>query len=240
MGLFKYNQNLCVTTLSPMDNRQRNMKDWNITFPRLNHEERLLALFEIFSSQEILVTSSFGASSPLLLHLIAEICPTQAIHFLDTTYHFEETLAFRDYLIEKYKLNVVNILPEANENALTREEQWWFTKPDACCSVNKVEPLASLKSKYKVWVSGIMGFQTPQRLNMNIFEDQNGLLKFNPFIDLTEGEYLYWSSLYKLPVHPLTALGFDSIGCMPCTSRGQGRNGRWAGKDKVECGLHLK
>ena len=163
----------------------------------------------------------------------------RVVHFIDTTYHFEETLTFRDLLIERYKLNVVNIFPDANENILTKEEQWWFTKPDECCAVNKVKPLASLKSKYKVWISGIMGFQTPQRLNMSIFEDQNGILKFNPFIDLTEGEYLYWSSLYKLPEHPLTALGFDSIGCMPCTSRGQGRNGRWAGKAKIECGLHL-
>jgi phosphoadenosine phosphosulfate reductase len=146
---------------------------------------------------------------------------------------------FRDQLIERYKLNVVNILPDSSSNALTKEEQWWFTKPDACCAVNKVKPLASLKSKYKVWISGIMGFQTPQRSNMNIFDEQNGLFKFNPFIDLTEGEYLYWSSLYKLPEHPLTAMGFESIGCMPCTSRGQGRDGRWAGKGKVECGIHL-
>ena len=218
---------------------RHSMENWNKTFPTLSHEERLVALYEIFSPQEILVTSSFGASSALLLHLIAEICPTQPIHFLDTTYHFDETLMFRDQLIERYKLNVVNILPDRSSNTLTKEEQWWFTKPDACCAVNKVKPLASLKSKYKVWISGIMGFQTPQRSNMNIFDEQNGLFKFNPFIDLTEGEYLYWSSLYKLPEHPLTALGFESIGCMPCTSRGQGRDGRWAGKGKVECGIHL-
>jgi phosphoadenosine phosphosulfate reductase len=239
MGFNKYSQNINAETLSPKGKSQMNMEDWNKTFPRLNHEERLIALYEIFTPEEILVTSSFGASSPLLLHLLADICPNQPVHFIDTTYHFEETLTFRNFLIERYKLNVVNIFPDANENILTKEEQWWFTKPDECCAVNKVKPLASLKSKYKVWISGIMGFQTPQRLNMSIFENQNGLLKFNPFIDLTEGEYLYWSSLYKLPEHPLTALGFDSIGCMPCTSRGQGRNGRWAGKAKIECGLHL-
>ena len=239
MGFNKYSQNINAETLSPKGISQMNMEDWNKTFPRLNHEERLIALYEIFTPEEILVTSSFGASSPLLLHLLADICPNQPVHFIDTTYHFEETLTFRDFLIESYKLNVVNIFPDANENILTKEEQWWFTKPDECCAVNKVKPLALLKSKYKVWISGIMGFQTPQRLNMSIFENQNGLLKFNPFIDLTEGEYLYWSSLYKLPEHPLTALGFDSIGCMPCTSRGQGRNGRWAGKAKIECGLHL-
>jgi len=238
MGFNTCSESITEETISQKDKSQRNMEDWNRTFPQLKHEERLVALYEIFSPQEILVTSSFGASSPLLLHLISEVCPDQQVHFLDTTYHFEETLTFRDLLIEKYKLNVVNIFPDAKENAFSQEEQWWFTKPDECCAVNKVKPLASLKSKYKVWISGIMGFQTPQRLNMNIFEDQNGLFKFNPFIDLTEGEYLYWSSLYKLPEHPLTALGFESIGCMPCTSRGQGRNGRWAGRGKNECGLH--
>ncbi|MBU6168450.1 MAG: phosphoadenylyl-sulfate reductase [Bacteroidetes bacterium] len=239
MGFNKYCGSISDDSISSMDKSRNNMENWNNRFPHLSHEERLIALYELFTPQEILVTSSFGASSPLLLHLIAGICPEQPIHFLDTSYHFEETLAFRDRLIEKYRLNVVNILPDADANQLTREEQWWFTKPDACCDVNKVKPLATLKGKYKVWISGIMGFQTPQRSNMPVFENQNGLFKFNPFIDLTEGEYLYWSSLYKLPEHPLTALGFESIGCMPCTSRGQGRNGRWAGKGKIECGLHL-
>jgi phosphoadenosine phosphosulfate reductase len=222
-----------------MEKSRINMEHWNSRFSPLSHEERLMSLYTLVKPQEILVTSSFGASSPFLLHLISEICPEQPIHFLDTTYHFEETLAFRDQLIEKYGLNVVNILPDANANQFTREEQWYLTRPDACCNVNKVKPFTTLKGKYKVWISGIMGFQTPQRSNMSIFEDQNGLFKFNPFIDLTEGEYLYWFSVYKLPEHPLSALGFASIGCMPCTSRGQGRNGRWVGRGKMECGLHI-
>lgn len=212
---------------------------WNINFQKWSHEERISRLYEIFSPEEILVTSSFGSSSPFLLKLISGICPQQEIQFIDTTYHFEETLTFRDQLIEKYNLNVKNIFPEEEDNKLTKEEQWWVTKPDSCCAVNKVKPLESLKNKYKIWISGIMGFQTPNRSNMNIFELQDDLIKFSPFIDLSEGEYLYWSSLYQLPQHPLSKLGFESIGCMPCTSRGKGRSGRWAGNAKIECGLHI-
>jgi phosphoadenosine phosphosulfate reductase len=238
MGYFKYKDLNREAVISRKSSGQLSAEDLDKTFTPLTHEERLIALYEIFTPQEILVTSSFGVSSPFLLHLIAQVCPSQQIHFLDTTFHFEETLIFRNQLIDKYQLTVVNIYPERTENTLTKEEQWWLTKPDACCRVNKVKPFDSLKSRYKVWISGIMGFQTPQRLGMKIFENQDGLFKCNPLIDITEADYLYWSSFYKLPEHPLSAFGFESIGCLPCTSRGSGRNGRWAGNAKVECGLH--
>lgn len=210
----------------------------NDVFSPLTYEERIRLLYRYFDEKDVLFTSSFGTSSAFLLHLISRIRPTQRVHFIDTTYHFPETLAYKEELTRLFNLQVVDVRPAPEENALTREEQWWKDHPRMCCSINKVVPLEPIKARHRVWISGLMAFQTPYRAHLRIFEKQGDILKFHPLIDIDEGEVHYYYGLHGLPRHPLEALGYGSIGCVHCTTRGKGRSGRFQGQGRTECGLH--
>lgn len=210
----------------------------NDIFSPLDFQQRIRLLYKYFKEDDVLLTSSFGTNSVFLLYWIHDIRPTQKVHFIDTTFHFPETLAYKEELIRRFNLNVIDVLPEAEENALTREEQWWKDHPRMCCSINKVVPLEPVKARHKVWISGLMSFQTEFRSHLRVFERQGDILKFHPLIDIDEGEVLYYFSLYNLPEHPLKAQGYGSVGCMHCTQKGEGREGRWKGQNRTECGLH--
>jgi phosphoadenosine phosphosulfate reductase len=212
----------------------------NLTFKGLTFEQRINQLYEHFDESEVLVTSSFGVNSAFLLHLLSKLRPSQKIHFIDTTYHFEETLAYKKYLTKKWKLNIELLRPDPELNALTRNEKLWEKDPDRCCAINKVEPLAEIKKDYKIWISGLMAFQTPFRAGLELFEKQDsGIIKFHPLIDMSEMLYLAHTAHYQLPAHPLQFIGYGSVGCTHCTQKGEGRDGRWKDADKTECGLHL-
>lgn len=207
-------------------------------FRPYSYEERLEKIYEYFDLNDILVTSSFGTKSVFLLHLLSQINPDQKIHFIDTTYHFPETITYKKELIEKFNLKVIDVFPEIEENTLTREENWWIHHPKMCCTINKISPLEPIISEHRVWIAGLMSFQTEFRSHLDIFSQQGDIIKFHPFIDIDEGEFLYHLSYHKLPPHPLEAQGFGSIGCTHCTEKGEGREGRWAASGKTECGLH--
>ena len=119
------------------------------------------------------------------------------------------------------------------------EDLLWVENPDECCFVNKIQPLAPLKATHKVWISGLMAFQTPYRAELDVFTVTNEIVKFNPLIDMSEMLYLVYTAHYHLPIHPLQVLGYGSVGCTHCTQKGEGRDGRWFGTNKTECGLHL-
>jgi phosphoadenosine phosphosulfate reductase len=210
----------------------------NDIFTPLSYQARIETLYKYFRQDDVLLTSSFGTNAAFLLYWISEIRPTQRVHFIDTTYHFEETLAYKEKLTALFNLDVVEILPEAAENALTREERWWLEHPRMCCSINKVAPLEPVKAAHKVWISGLMSFQTEFRSHLRVFERQGDILKFHPLIDIDEGELLYHFSLHNLPRHPLEEQGYGSIGCTNCTKKGEGREGRFKGQSRNECGLH--
>lgn len=210
----------------------------NDIFMPLSYQARIETLYKYFRQDDVLLTSSFGTNAAFLLYWISEIRPTQRVHFIDTTYHFEETLAYKEKLTALFNLDVVEILPEAAENALTREERWWVEHPRMCCSINKVVPLEPVKAAHKVWISGLMSFQTEFRSHLRVFERQGDILKFHPLIDIDEGELLYHFSLHNLPRHPLEEQGYGSIGCVNCTKKGEGREGRFKGQSRNECGLH--
>ena len=210
----------------------------NDIFTPLNFRERLRLLYKYFDTSDVLMTSSFGTKSVFLLHLISEIQPKQKVHFINTTYHFEETLAYKRQLTQLFDLDVVEILPGKKENKLTKEEAWWKEHPKMCCTINKVAPLEPIKAKHKVWISGLMSYQTDFRSRLRIFEKQGEIIKFHPIIDIDEGEFLYHLSLNELPAHPLEEHGYGSVGCVHCTAQGEGRSGRWKGTSKTECGLH--
>ncbi len=215
-----------------------NIELLNDAFEPLPFEDRLRLLYKYFDEADVLMTSSFGTKSVFLLHLLHRIRPAQKVHFIDTTYHFPETLAYKKQLTERYDLRVVDVHPKKEENHLTRDEQWWLRHPRMCCSINKVAPLEPIKAGHKVWISGLMAYQTEYRSRLKIFERQGDIIKFHPLIDIDEGEFLYYLSYFDLPRHPLEAMGYGSVGCTHCTFRGKGREGRWQGSSQSECGLH--
>jgi phosphoadenosine phosphosulfate reductase len=164
--------------------------------------------------------------------------------FLDTGWLFEETLAYRDTLIEKLGLRDVRSI-KPDEATLSREDgerELWFSDPDACCRIRKVEPLARALKPFAAWINGRKRFQGGLRADIPVVEADGTRLKFNPFANVSREEIEAIFKLAELPPHPLVASGFLSVGCMPCTSRAapdeDARAGRWRGRGKTECGIH--
>jgi phosphoadenosine phosphosulfate reductase len=190
------------------------------------------------------LVSSFGTESAALLKVMADVDPAIPVIFLDTGWLFAETLAYRDTLIERLGLRDVRSI-EPLQEMLSREDpegDLWFSDPDACCRIRKVEPLARALQPFDAWINGRKRFQGGARGAIPVVEDDGTRLKFNPFANVSREEIEAIYRLADLPPHPLVASGFLSIGCMPCTSRTDAgedaRAGRWRGQSKTECGIH--
>ena len=193
---------------------------------------------------KLALVSSFGTQSAALLKVMADVDPAIPVIFLDTGWLFEETLAYRDTLIERLGLRDVRSIKPLQET-LSREDpesDLWFSDPDACCRIRKVEPLARALQPFDAWINGRKRFQGGVRGAIAVVEDDGARLKFNPFANVSREEI---EAIYRdanLPSHPLVASGFLSVGCMPCTSRSNAgedaRAGRWRGQSKTECGIH--
>ncbi len=220
----------------------KNLKRLNQQYKAMTPAERIAAFYKCVQNKQgenhVLLTSSFGTTAVYLLHLYYDLGIRQKVHFLNTTYHFEETLAYKTLLTRLFDLEVTELKPEEWKNKFTRKNEVWKTDPDLCCSVNKVEPLQSIREEADFWVSGLMSWQNENRQQKDIFEEKDGVIKFYPILDVTEAEALQYIEKNKLPVHPLKPLGYESIGCKHCTFKGKGRTGRWLDSVKTECGLH--
>ncbi len=199
-------------------------------------DARVTQIFNTFN--KVLVTSSFGTTSAVLLHIISRVKPSCPVHFINTGYHFEETLAYKDKLSRLLKLNLVELTPDPDSHRVTRKKKLWGDNPDRCCKINKLEPLEQIKSDYTVWMSGLIGYQNRYRNDLSILEDKTDMIKFYPLIDWAKDTVDEYIGMYGLPRHPLEEQGFTSIGCTHCTEPGVGRKGRWTGTSKTECGLH--
>jgi len=194
--------------------------------------------------EHLAVVSSFGTESAALLKVMADVDPAIPVIFLDTGWLFEETLAYRDTLIATLGLRDVRSI-QPLEQDLARHDpdrDLWFSDPDACCRIRKVEPLMRALQPFTAWVNGRKRFQGGARAAIPVVEDDGARLKFNPFANVSRAEIEAIYALAKLPPHPLLASGFRSVGCMPCTSRSDdtedARAGRWRGRAKTECGIH--
>jgi phosphoadenosine phosphosulfate reductase len=214
-----------------------NIEALNSKYGALEPEQRIAELKNDFP--KVLFTSSFGTTSVYLLHLFSVARPGEKVYFLDTTYHFPETIAYKEQLTKLFNLNIVELKGEEWRNKFTRDDMTWEKDPDLCCSVNKVEPLEKVKPDFDVWVSGLMSTQNEYRNPLKIFEVKNEILKFFPIIDVSEEEAFNYIKRNQLPEHPLLGKGYHSIGCTHCTIPGKAREGRWVNKSKTECGLHL-
>jgi len=206
--------------------------------------EVIAAALKIVGRENLALVSSFGTESAALLKVMADVDPAIPVVFLDTGWLFKETLDYRDTLTQQLGLSDVRSIKPLEET-LSREDpdkELWFSDPDTCCRIRKVEPLARALKPFSAWINGRKRFQGGARADIPVVEQDGARLKFNPFANVSREEI---EAIYKsanLPPHPLAANGFLSVGCMPCTSRSEAnedaRAGRWRGRDKTECGIH--
>jgi phosphoadenosine phosphosulfate reductase len=174
---------------------------------------------------------SFQKEESVLVHMLMEVQPEARVFTIDTGVLFPETLATWKRFEEHFGLRVEVI------DARSPDEPW---SANHCCSDAKVEALEQALEDVDAWITGIRREQAPTRAAAPKFErdERRGIWKVNPLADWSEKEL--WTYIYKydLPYHPLHDRGYSSIGCAPCTLPGDGREGRWAGQDKIECGIH--
>ena len=206
--------------------------------------EVISAALKTVGREHLALISSFGIESAALLKVMADVDPAIPVIFLDTGWLFEETLAYRDMLIAALGLRDVRSIKPL-QRTLTKEDpdrELWFSDPDACCRIRKVEPLKRALAPFRGWINGRKRFQGGLRAGIPVVEDDGIRLKFNPFANVSREEIEAIYTGANLPPHPLAASGFLSVGCMPCTSRTSpdedARAGRWRGRAKTECGIH--
>ena len=193
----------------------------------------------------ICLTSSM--SDAALIHLVSKVKPGIDVLFVDTGYHFAETIGTRDAVEAVYPVNVINVTPsrtvQEQESALG--PRLFGRNPDLCCHLRKVEPLGRALEGYMAWFSGIRRDETASRRDRRVVEwdRKRGMVKVNPILDWTQEEMDNYIEDNGVLVNPLHYDGYPSIGCAPCTAPVEPgkdpRSGRWAGMGKTECGIHL-
>ncbi len=192
----------------------------------------------------IAVVSSFGTEAAVMLALVAEVDPTVPVIFVDTGKLFGETRRYRDQLTARLGLTDVRTVKplSAETEAADHDGLLFHRDADACCYIRKVLPFERSLAGFDAWISGRKRFHGAGRAGIPVIEADRGWVKINPLADWSRARILQEFDGRGLPPHPLVAEGFLSIGCMPCSSRvapGEDiRSGRWAGKDKAECGIH--
>jgi phosphoadenosine phosphosulfate reductase len=194
---------------------------------------------------QIVLSSSFQTQSVPLLHMASQIRRDILIFFLDTGYHFWETLMFREQLASHWHLNILDLYRDTRWDEFARERVRSLPgdDPNLCCYIHKVDPMQRALKDMKAWITGIRRDQTATRAEAKILELQDdGLVKINPLLNWTKADVKQYSEEHKLPAHPLFQKGYRSIGCAPCTVavglNDDERAGRWSGRGKTECGLH--
>jgi phosphoadenosine phosphosulfate reductase len=183
----------------------------------------------------------------VLPHLVSRFVPDVDVLFLDTGYHFPETIGTRDAVGAMLPVTIVNVRPVLSvaEQDATYGKDLFRSDPTACCRMRKVEPLAEQLIGYEAWVTGVRREESPTRTNTPLvgWDHTHSLVKINPLAAWTFDDLVTYAHEHSVIVNPLLEDGYPSIGCAPCTRRveagGDLRSGRWAGFSKVECGIHL-
>ncbi len=193
-----------------------------------------------------LLTVACSMADTVLPHVVAQHAPWVDVLFLETGYHFAETIGTRDAAEVTLPITIVDVLPK--QTVAEQDAQYganlFERDPALCCQMRKVEPLTRTLPSYEAWVTGVRREEGPTRANTPLltWDAGFGLVKINPLAAWSYDELLEYSNAFNLPVNPLLAEGYPSIGCAPCTAKpapGEDpRSGRWAGLNKTECGLH--
>lgn len=197
---------------------------------------------------DVALSTGFGLSGIVLMHMLSEIRPWTPIFYLETDLHFEETLELREALQGRLGLTIQEV-----HCGLSLEEQGkcfgpklWQSEPGLCCHLRKVEPLKRYLSNKRGWITGIRRDQGPTRASTPVvsWDEASQVVKFAPLAHWTREQVQEYIQTHKLPTNKLHAEGYASVGCWPCTVKtavgGAERSGRWAGREKTECGLHVQ
>lgn len=233
------------------------LRDMGLDGARLEHlQEELKAKhpaeiirfgIEELGIERITLACSFGYEDVALVDMALKVKPDLDIFYLDTDLHFTETYQVRDRLSARYQKEFIRVRPKLG---LTEQEaqygkELWKHDPDLCCKLRKVEPLKEFLKDYQGWITGIRREQSPTRAHAQVIEWDRAfqMIKLNPLAFWTEKEVWSYIFAHDIPYNPLHDQNYPSIGCEPCTRQvkpGEDpRAGRWAGKEKTECGLHV-
>ena len=209
-----------------------------------NAEQVIAWVAENFTTDAVAVACSMADA--VLPHLVSRQLPGVDVLFLDTGYHFAETYETRNRVAELLPVRVVDLRAAKSvaEQDAEHGAELFGRDPSLCCALRKVAPLTDALAGYELWFTGVRRDEAPTRANTALveFDERNGIVKVNPVAAWSLDELLKYAEDNQVPVNPLLAAGFPSIGCAPCTravAPGEdARAGRWAGLEKTECGLH--
>lgn len=193
----------------------------------------------------ICITSSM--SDAVVIHLASRVKPGIDVVFLDTGYHFAETIGTRDAVEAVYPVNVINVTPSRTvaEQDAELGPRLYGRNPDLCCYLRKVVPLEQALGPYDAWITGVRREETSARSDTKVVEwnERRQMVKVNPIVGWTQDQVDAYIAEHGVLVNPLVYDGYPSIGCEPCTARvepgADPRSGRWAGHAKTECGIHV-
>jgi phosphoadenosine phosphosulfate reductase len=206
--------------------------------------EQVLAWTEATFGDQWVVASNF--QDAVLIDLAAKVRHGVPVLFLETGYHFAETIGTRDAVQLTYPVRVIDALPDRTvpEQDAAEGPRLFERDPDRCCHLRKVIPLRRTLANYRAWVTGVRRVDAPTRADTPVvgWDERNGLVKVNPLAAWTDEDLDGYIAEHGTLVNPLVEAGYPSIGCAPCTRKplpgADPRSGRWAGRTKTECGLH--
>jgi phosphoadenosine phosphosulfate reductase len=209
--------------------------------------EEVVSWAHSFFWPRICLTCSWQKQSSALVHMVAELGLRMDTVELDTHLFFRESYDTRDALVDRYQLKLIQpAIPTVAEQHRAEGPNLWERDPDRCCHIRKVEPLVRALEPYDAWISGIRRDQSPSRASTPKVEwsDRYQVFKIHPLADWDEKRVWAYVNVNEIPFNPLHDAGYRSIGCIPCTRPTapdeEERAGRWAGSDKLECGIHLE
>lgn len=196
--------------------------------------------------KRLFVTSSFQSHSLVILHIISRIDNSIPVVFINTGYHFPETIAFRDKITKLFDLKMFDLrsdMPRYMQKG-TDGKLLFTSDPDHCCYLNKTQPLEKWLMKNDIWINGVRADQSAARAAMEVEQKAPfNTIRFHPMLDWNAKMIWDYRKKYNLPEHPMENRGYMSIGCEPCTRKIdpelQERESRWYGMNKTECGLHV-
>ena len=211
--------------------------------------EEIKTQLEKYKSEgkQMFTSSSFQSHSLVMLHIISRIDNSIPVYFINTGYHFPETIQFRDFVTESFTLNTLDLKSEVPKHMQVDSEGrlLFASDPDHCCYLNKTQPMDGILRSFDVWINGVRADQSVVRAAMKIEQPAPyKTVRFHPMLEWSAKMIWQYQKEFNLPKHPLEEKGYVSIGCEPCTRRlnpgMQEREARWYGLKKVECGLHTE
>ena len=216
-----------------------------LDFERMTAEQLLRWGYEEVG-ERLCLTCSWQKQSSVLVHMVSELGLDLDVIELDTQLFFRETYETRDRLVERYGLRLLrpHVLSVAEQHR-AEGPNLWERDPDRCCHLRKVEPLLEALAPYDAWIAGIRRDQSPSRARTPKVQwsQRYGVWKLHPLADWDEKRVWAYITVNEIPYNPLHETGYRSIGCIPCTRPispdEEERAGRWAGADKLECGIHV-